>query len=220
MYNVANGFHNSPKHMFNDHTVRPRESITGLNSGLMVGGKAFGLGLYDAVTGLVTQPYRGYQEAAPHIGRRVLGVSKGVGKGLGGLVLKSGAAVFGPPAYALKGLEREIERWVSGTDSLTRDEMALIQKAKEQSSEGGVDTRHGSRPARLVSEEARGAGVGKRVVERRVWVGYSEIREMREQDADVAAAVEQGILERWEQLGAGTFLAGLAEQGGKGSSHS
>lgn len=44
-------------------------------------------GFYDGITGLVTQPIRGAQEAG------VIGAIAGVGKGVGGLVLKPGAGL-------------------------------------------------------------------------------------------------------------------------------
>lgn len=40
----------------------------------------------------------------------VLGFGKGVGKGFGGLVCKTGAAALGIPGYVLKGLERQLEK--------------------------------------------------------------------------------------------------------------
>jgi hypothetical protein len=44
-------------------------------------------GFYDGITGLVTQPVRGAQE------RGVVGAIAGIGKGVGGLVLKPGAGL-------------------------------------------------------------------------------------------------------------------------------
>lgn len=44
-------------------------------------------GFYDGITGLVTQPILGAQEAG------VIGAIAGVGKGVGGLVLKPGAGL-------------------------------------------------------------------------------------------------------------------------------
>jgi sterol 3beta-glucosyltransferase len=38
-YNIANGFHNAPSFLFNDETVRRRDNITGLGSGVKVAGK-------------------------------------------------------------------------------------------------------------------------------------------------------------------------------------
>lgn len=79
--NIAQGFHNVPK-LYQDHTVRPHENVTGIKSGLKAAGKDFTHGIYDGVTGVVTQPVHGAMEEGP------VGFLKGVGKGLGGLVLK------------------------------------------------------------------------------------------------------------------------------------
>lgn len=81
---IARGFHNAPK-LYGDDTVRPSEKVTGLQSGLKVAGKEFGLGFYDGITGLVTQPLRGVEKEG------AAGFFKGVGKGIGGLILKPGA---------------------------------------------------------------------------------------------------------------------------------
>jgi len=56
-YNLANGFHNAPWVLLNDDTVRRRDNITGLGSGVKVASKEVVFGLFDGVTGLVTQPF-------------------------------------------------------------------------------------------------------------------------------------------------------------------
>lgn len=81
---IARGFHNAPK-LYGDDTVRPQERVTDLQSGLKAAGKGFGLGFYDGITGLVTQPIRGAEKEG------AAGFIKGVGKGIGGLILKPGA---------------------------------------------------------------------------------------------------------------------------------
>ena len=81
---IARGFHNAPK-LYGDDTVRPQEKVTDLQSGLKAAGKEFGLGFYDGITGLVTQPLRGAEKEG------AAGFLKGVGKGIGGLILKPGA---------------------------------------------------------------------------------------------------------------------------------
>lgn len=81
---LARGFRNAPR-LYNDDTIRPTEKVTSFSSGLKVAGKEFGFGLYDGITGLVTQPMRG---AAKEGG---VGAMKGIGKGIGGLVFKGGA---------------------------------------------------------------------------------------------------------------------------------
>ncbi|TVY43744.1 putative vacuolar protein sorting-associated protein [Lachnellula occidentalis] len=78
---VAKGFGNLPK-AYGDETVREKEKVTGIGSGLLVAGKGFGFGLYDGISGLVTQPMKGAQQEG------ALGFLKGFGKGLGGAVCK------------------------------------------------------------------------------------------------------------------------------------
>ncbi|KAJ4394056.1 hypothetical protein N0V93_003273 [Gnomoniopsis smithogilvyi] len=98
---LAKGFRNAPR-LYNDDTVRKQEKVTGLASGVMLAGKEFGLGLYDGITGLATQPYKGAQKEG------VSGLIKGFAKGLGGIVLKPQAGFWAIPAYTMKGLHAEV----------------------------------------------------------------------------------------------------------------
>ncbi|KAI0810163.1 hypothetical protein GGR55DRAFT_127437 [Xylaria sp. FL0064] len=98
---LARGFRNAPN-LYNDDTIRPTEKVTSFSSGLKIAGKEFGLGLYDGITGLVTQPLKGAEKEGG------AGLIKGFGKGIGGLVFKSSAAVWGIPAYTLAGVHAEI----------------------------------------------------------------------------------------------------------------
>jgi hypothetical protein len=122
-YNLANGLHNAPSFLLNDDTVRRRPNITGLGSGFKVAGKELTFGVFDGITGLVYQPYlgaiKGYRsvntgsnsvESGGSISRGLTGFGKGMGKGVGGLVCKTGAAAIGLPGYTLKGLERQLEK--------------------------------------------------------------------------------------------------------------
>ena len=68
--------------MYNDDTVRPVEKVTDLPTGIKVAGKEFALGFYDGISGLATQPLRGAEKEG------AVGLVKGFGKGIGGLVLK------------------------------------------------------------------------------------------------------------------------------------
>ncbi|ORY04538.1 hypothetical protein BCR34DRAFT_572560 [Clohesyomyces aquaticus] len=99
---LAKGFHNAPK-LYHDRTVRQPDKVTNLRSGLKGAGKEFGLELYDAVTGVVTQPYNGAKEDG------VLGFLKGAGKGLGGLLLKPEAAVLGAIGYTMEGFYKSAQ---------------------------------------------------------------------------------------------------------------
>ncbi|KAH8687247.1 hypothetical protein BGZ60DRAFT_363549 [Tricladium varicosporioides] len=104
LYSLANGFHNAPSFLLNDETVRRRDNITGVGSGVKVAGKEFTLGIFDGVTGLVTQPFNGARKDG------FGGFAAGIGRGVGGLVFKTGAAVFGLPGYTLKGVEKQIQK--------------------------------------------------------------------------------------------------------------
>ena len=100
---VSQGFHNAPR-LYGDSTVRRPIRITGFHSGLHAARNEFAFGVYDGVTGLVTQPYHGARE---HGARGLVG---GAAKGFGGFLLKDLAAIIGPPAYTLKGVHSEIRK--------------------------------------------------------------------------------------------------------------
>ncbi|KAH6651632.1 glycosyltransferase family 28 domain-containing protein [Truncatella angustata] len=98
---LARGFRNAPK-LYNDDTVRRPEKVTSFETGLKVAGKEFGLGMYDGISGLITQPLKGAQKEGG------LGFLKGIGKGIGGVMLKPAAAVWSIPAYTMAGVHAEI----------------------------------------------------------------------------------------------------------------
>ncbi|OTB01295.1 glycosyltransferase family 1 protein [Hypoxylon sp. CI-4A] len=58
---LARGFRNAPT-LYNDDTVRPVEKVTDFASGLKVATKEFGFGMFDGITGLVTQPIKGAEK--------------------------------------------------------------------------------------------------------------------------------------------------------------
>ncbi|KAH6608969.1 glycosyltransferase family 28 [Trichoderma cornu-damae] len=103
---LAKGFRNIPR-LYNDDTVRAIEKVTDFNSGVRVAGKEFGLGLYDGISGLVTQPVRGAQKEG------AAGLIKGVGKGIGGLIAKPAAGFWGLPAYVMQGAYAELNKFLS-----------------------------------------------------------------------------------------------------------
>ncbi|GAB1200441.1 hypothetical protein APSETT444_009814 [Aspergillus pseudonomiae] len=94
--------HIAPR-FYNDETVRELPEVTGIRSGFVAAGKEFGYGCYDGVTGVVTQPSRGWKDGG------FGGMTKGVGKGLGGLIIKPQAGIFGLIGYPLNGVHRAIE---------------------------------------------------------------------------------------------------------------
>lgn len=112
---IAQGFHNAPR-LYGDDTVRTPPRISGFRSGLRAAGSEFAFGIYDGVTGLVLQPYYGARKNG------ALGFIQGVGKGIGGFVLKDLAAITGPFGYTLKGVHKEL---IKG-----RQPTAFIRKAR------------------------------------------------------------------------------------------
>jgi UDP:flavonoid glycosyltransferase YjiC (YdhE family) len=100
---LAKGFHNAPK-LYGDDTVRPSEKITGFGSGLKAAAKEFHYGFFDGITGLATQPLAGAQKEG------AAGFLKGAAKGVGGLILKPAAGIWGLPGYTFKGIYAEIQK--------------------------------------------------------------------------------------------------------------
>lgn len=84
---LAKGFRNVPT-LYNDDTVRPVEKVTGITSGIRIASKEFGYGLFDGISGLVTQPLRGAEKEGAG------GLVKGMGRGIGGLITKPAAGKF------------------------------------------------------------------------------------------------------------------------------
>ncbi|EME46412.1 glycosyltransferase family 1 protein [Dothistroma septosporum NZE10] len=101
--NLSKGFRNAPK-LYGDTTVRPSEKVTDLKSGLRAATKEFGFGMYDGITGLVSQPVKGAAKEG------AAGFFKGIGKGIGGIALKPGAAFFAIPGYTMKGIYKEVQK--------------------------------------------------------------------------------------------------------------
>lgn len=81
---LAKGFRNVPR-LYHDDTVRPVEKVTDLGSGIKVASKELGYGVFDGISGLVTQPLRGAEKEGAG------GLVKGFGKGIGGLIAKPAA---------------------------------------------------------------------------------------------------------------------------------
>lgn len=82
--------------------MREPEKVTSLLKGIEVGSKELMYGFYDGITGVVTQPIQGAKKSG------AVGFTKGLARGLGGLVLKPGAGLFGLPAYSLQGVSQEV----------------------------------------------------------------------------------------------------------------
>ncbi|KJR89124.1 glucosylltransferase family 28 protein [Sporothrix schenckii 1099-18] len=120
---LARGFHNAPR-LYHDDTVRAlpgvgtagddggrggaEPAVDGLGGGIRAASKAFGLGLYDGVTGLVTQPLQGAEQSGGK------GFVKGFAKGIGGVVFKPAAGAWSVPAYTMQGVQAEVQKLTGG----------------------------------------------------------------------------------------------------------
>ncbi|KAF1919008.1 hypothetical protein BDU57DRAFT_126423 [Ampelomyces quisqualis] len=118
---LTQGFHNAPR-LYGDETVRRPPRVTGFQSGLRAGRDELLYGVYDGVTGIVMQPIRGAKQNG------VLGAARGVGYGIGGFVLKDIAAIVGPGAYFMKGLDAQYMKRYQPTNYLRRARIAQGQK--------------------------------------------------------------------------------------------
>ncbi|KAJ5625459.1 hypothetical protein N7510_001768 [Penicillium lagena] len=114
---LAKGFHNAPK-LYHDPMVKRIPTITGVHSGFRAAGSEFKDGFYYGITGLVTQPRFGYK----HSGTK--GLFKGVGKGVGGVVFKLPAGLWGLAGYPLAGLRRRL------LESIGRSQQCQIIKSR------------------------------------------------------------------------------------------
>ena len=81
---LTRGFHNAPR-LYGDDTVREEPKVKGWRSGFVAAGKELTYGMYDGLTGFVTQPINGAKKEGG------VGLLKGMGKGIGGLVFKPAA---------------------------------------------------------------------------------------------------------------------------------
>lgn len=122
---LTQGFHNAPR-LYGDETVRRPPRVTGLHSGLRAGRDELVYGVTDGVTGIVTQPIRGAKE------RGIMGAMRGVGFGIGGFVLKDIAALLGPTAYFMKGLDAEYMKKYQPTTFIRRGRIVQGQMELQQ----------------------------------------------------------------------------------------
>ncbi|KAF2758716.1 UDP-Glycosyltransferase/glycogen phosphorylase [Pseudovirgaria hyperparasitica] len=99
---ISKGFHNASR-LYGEEP-RQVDKVTGFQSGMAVGAKEFGRGIFDGITGLAKDPIKGGKKDG------FAGFTKGIGKGLIGSFLKPGAATFAIPAYTMKGIYMEFSK--------------------------------------------------------------------------------------------------------------
>ncbi|KAH1845171.1 hypothetical protein KXX54_009626 [Aspergillus fumigatus] len=130
---LSKGFHNAPK-LYHDRTVAETPTVMGVRSGFRAAGKEFTQEFYQGITGLVTQPALGLERSG------LIGLVKGIGKGLGGVVLKPTAGFWGLAGYPLDGLHKSLRNSLSKSkikDILT----SRIQQGIDEMCESSADER-------------------------------------------------------------------------------
>lgn len=105
---IAQGFHNAPR-LWGDATVRKPIRITGFKSGCRAAGRELVYGVWDGCTGLVMQPVGDWKDA-DSLPTKIRGLGIGLGKGIGGFVLKNLSAAIAPPAFIGKGFIKYVEK--------------------------------------------------------------------------------------------------------------
>jgi hypothetical protein len=174
-----------------DHTVRTRDHITGLKSGLGVAGKEIIFGAYDAITGLATHPYNGWVKGHGCDGGPVWGATKGIGRGLGGVLCRSGAIAFAIPGHALKGLEQEILQWGKNKDclpGLANDQIDTIRAR--------VASKQPRQQRQAIQEQWLRLANGQPILQRRILQCFFDLENMLENNMQMEAV----ILQRWDTL--------------------
>jgi hypothetical protein len=178
--NLSKGFRNAPK-LYGDDSVRKPEKVTDFKSGIRAAGREFGFGMYDGITGLVTQPMKGAQKEG------AAGFFKGIGKGIGGIALKPGAAVFGIPGYTMQGVYKEMQKQMG---SSVQNYIIAARTAQGY-------------------EEWSGASAEERSdVVRRWQILETQLRKKRNADDVVKEIFEEARRKRMESLPAGEQSAG------------
>ncbi|CAK7200948.1 hypothetical protein SEUCBS139899_003648 [Sporothrix eucalyptigena] len=135
---VARGFHNAPL-LYNDE-VRVVPTVNNFSGGVKAAAKTFGQGLFDGVTGLVTQPLKGAETGGGK------GLVAGFAKGIGGVVLKPAAGAWAVPAYTMQGVQAEVDRLMkkgcSDPEKMDAKRVAARIKQSEAEWETKTDAEH------------------------------------------------------------------------------
>lgn len=160
---IAQGFHNTPR-LYGDATVRKPVRITGVKSGCVAARKEIQYGVTDAWTGLVMQP-KGDWEDADTLPAKFAGLGTGIGKGLGGFVLKNISAIISPGAFVGQGVIKSIESWSRGPGS-----KAYIRRAHQIQGQNGLRA--------LQLEDADGGNGLAKEAEDRVLKGWGVYEEL------------------------------------------
>ncbi|ORY31586.1 glycosyltransferase family 1 protein [Naematelia encephala] len=104
---VHEGFESIPRQL--GSTVREREKVDDLASGIREGGKGLFFGWWDGITGLVTEPIEGGKKEG------ALGVLKGMGRSYINVTARPAAGITGMMALPLHGAWQSLRKKMAGT---------------------------------------------------------------------------------------------------------
>lgn len=123
---TAEGLRNTPTAIFSDDgtEVKQHTEMKHVGQGLFEGTKSFGMGIFDGITGVVTEPIRGAEKDG------VGGFFKGVGRGLVGVVCKPVAGAIDLVAKPIEGIAN-----TPGTIAEKIDERSKKKKENEAEKE-------------------------------------------------------------------------------------
>ncbi|KAK5685505.1 hypothetical protein LTS10_003584 [Elasticomyces elasticus] len=126
---IAQGLHSAPR-LWGDATVRKPVRITGFKSGCLAARKEFVYDIRDGWSGLILHP-KGEWDDGDTMSGKLVGLGIGVGKGIGGFVLKNVNAIVAPPAYFGRGIVRYVEKRSESPGSKTFTRRAHILRGKQ-----------------------------------------------------------------------------------------
>ncbi|KAH4809584.1 hypothetical protein HBH61_110370 [Parastagonospora nodorum] len=128
--NVAKGLHNVPK--LYGAEVRQVDKVTDFQSGVRTAAKEFGFGLYDGITGIVTDPYKGAKKEG------AVGFVKGVGQGIFSVPFRVMGGAWAVPGYAMKGIYQEM---IKGKGKAVQNYIIAARIAQGYDEANGLSTR-------------------------------------------------------------------------------
>ncbi|BCR87280.1 putative UDP-glucose,sterol transferase [Aspergillus chevalieri] len=129
---LSKGFHNAPK-LYHDRTVKRFPKVMGIRSGFRAAGSEFTNGFYQGLTGLITQPHAGLQRSGP------TGLLKGVGKGIGCVIFKPVAGVWGLAGYPLDGIHKNLRKSLSRSSTKHFIAARIAQGIEEMCASGAEE---------------------------------------------------------------------------------
>ncbi|KAF1952325.1 hypothetical protein CC80DRAFT_422782 [Byssothecium circinans] len=127
-HGLTRGFHNMPK-LYGEE-VREYENVVDFRSGLRVSRKGFVHGIADGLKDFFVKPMEGAQKDG------LVGLGKGMGRGIGNLVCKNTAGVIGIVGYSSAGVYKEFQSMGFGKKDAAVDVAVRLGEAEyEQASD-------------------------------------------------------------------------------------